>query len=552
MYLEEAYKLKTNAYQLLDNPDFSVINKEALFCVEKIRDKYFNALQFIANDNFCFLQKEDVTKAVYNIIHNKIECHILCFSNEESQKVNYWIKQSIIKNGQDIAINDLVLFNNNISIEVINDPFAEPKKVYNGQFATIAAVNNIPIEKTIKTKKNQESTVITFREISLTLNGTGQKAIVLSLENYRLNAKAELSKSEIVAFKILLNSYISEYLKSHPFEKTTEYSEILKSEKYVLLESEIKDLKLKLESGEKVKTKLDEKVREQKRLFKSASKKHRSNIESKLRKDPSTEYYKFKNSALLRFGWAMTVHKSMSYKWQEVIFNVEKAGTTNETHFRWLYTGISRARKKISLINYKPISPFDQTEFVDNNGDIKTKDFLYISDNLDVEIAKKELIEIVKQKLNNDFVLKQIDIPGWNVRINFSNDSKQATLDFGFNKKNQFKFPKHINGDIDLTNKIIELISQYKESFSFDSIPDLWRKNEYLQLAKELSKDGFQFNQIIQTKFKDRIKIVGNDNELDLEIDYTIDGAFSFITGKYYSNQAIWNAFINAVNQIKV
>ncbi len=104
----------------------------------------------------------------------------------------------------------MVLFNNNISIEDINDPFAEPKKVYNGQFATITEVNNIPIEKTIKTKKNQESTVLTFREISLTLNETGQKAIVLSLENYRLNAKAELSKNEIVAFKILLNSYITD------------------------------------------------------------------------------------------------------------------------------------------------------------------------------------------------------------------------------------------------------------------------------------------------------------------------------------------------------
>ena len=551
LYLEKAYKLITNAYQLLDKPDFSVINKEALFCVDKIRTQYFNSLQFIADESFCFLQKEDVTKAVSDIIHNKTECHILCFSNEESQKVNYWIKQSIIKNGQDIAINDLVLFNNNISIEDINDPFAEPKKVYNGQFATITGVNNTPIEKTIKTKKNQESTVLTFREISLTLNETRQKAIVLSLENYRINAKAELSKNEIVAFKILLNSYIAEYLKSHPFENTTEYSEILKSEKYVLLETEIKDLKQKLGIGEKVKTKLDDKIREQKRLFKSASKKHRSNIESTLRKDPSTEYYKFKNSALLRFGWAMTVHKSMSYKWQEVIFNVEKTGTTNETHFRWLYTGISRARKKISLINYKPISPFDKTEFVDNNGDTKTKDFLYISDNLDVELAKKELLEIINQKLNNDFVLNQIDIPGWNVRINFSNDSKQATLDFGFNLKNQFKFPKYINGDIGFSNTIIMQLSQIQDNYSLDTISDLWRKNEYTELTKELSKYDMKFCQIIQSKDRDRAKLVGNNEELDIEIDYKGDGAFSKITAKYYSNQAIWNTFINAVNQIK-
>ena len=57
LYLEEAYKLKTSAYQLLDKPDFSVINKEALFCVDKIRTKYFNSLQFVTDENFCFLKR---------------------------------------------------------------------------------------------------------------------------------------------------------------------------------------------------------------------------------------------------------------------------------------------------------------------------------------------------------------------------------------------------------------------------------------------------------------------------------------------------------------
>jgi hypothetical protein len=556
LYLEEAYKLKTNAYQLLDKPDFSNNNKEALFCVDKIRTKYFNSLQFIADDNFCFLQKEDVAKAVSDIIHNKIECHILCFSNEESQNVNYWIKQSIIKNGQDIAINDLVLFNNNISIEDINDPFAEPKKVYNGQFATITGVNIALIEKIIKTKKNQESTVLTFREISLILNETGQKAIVLSLENYRLNAKAELSKNEIVAFKILLNSYIADYLKSNPFDKTNEYSEILKSENYMLIEAAIKDLKQKLESGEKVKTKLDEKLREQKKLFKSASKKHRANIESTLRKDPSTEYYKFKNSALLRFGWAMTIDKASSYKWKEVIINTDSntrfnGSKTHEPYFRLLYTAISRATRKVSLINYKPISPFDKTEFVDNIGEKKAMEFLFISDNTDLESAKNELIELVKNKLGNEFVLNVIEIPGWNVRVNFIINSNEVTLDFGFDKKAQFKFPKYISGDKNLSDKINELVSNEKGNVSFDIILDLWRKTEYLKLNNELSKVGFQFNQIIQTQFKDRIKVIGNNEELDLEVDYNGDGAFSKITAKYYSNQAIWNTFIDAINQIK-
>lgn len=550
LYLEEAYKLKTNAYQLLDKPDFSIINKEALFCVDKIRTKYFNSLQFIADDNFCFLQKEDVTKAVSDIIYNKIECHILCFSNEKSQEVNYWIKNSIIKNGKDIANGDLVLFNNNIETAKENDPFAKPKWIYNGQFAIVD--NATPESYLQETKKIKgELTSIEFREINITLLESGHKIKVLSLENYRLNPKAELSKNELILFKIMLNRELDKAKKSNPFEKSFEYLNLTSDKIYNQFKIVNDEFLQQLLKGTSRKKNLTEEEVHLKDIISKAKYAYKKRIERDLRKDPSTEYYKLKNAALLRFGWAMTVHKSMSYKWQEVIFNVEKAGTTNESHFRWLYTGISRARKKVSLINYKPLSPFDKTEFIDNNDDKKTKDFLFISNNLDIEIAKKELVEIVKQKLSDNLVLNKIDIPGYNIRLQFSNDSKQVTLDFGFNAKNQFKFPKYINGDIDLANNIINLMSQNKESYSFDSISDLWRKEEYLQIAKELSNVGYQFNQIIQTTFKDKIKIVGNDNELDIEIDYKIDGAFSFITAKYYSNQAIWNAFTNAINKIK-
>jgi len=550
LYLEEAYKLKTNAYQLLDKPNFSVINKEALFCVDKIRTKYFNSLQFIADDSFCFLQKEDVSKAVSDIIHDKIECHILCFSNEKSQEVNYWIKNSIIKNGKDIANGDLVLFNNNIETAKENDPFAKPKWIYNGQFAIVD--NATPESYLQETKKIKgELTSIEFREINITLLESGDKIKVLSLENYRLNPKAELSKNELILFKIILNRELDKAKKSNPFEKSFEYLNLTSDTIYNQIKIVNDEFLQQLLKGTSRKKNLTEEEVHLKDIISKAKYAYKKRIERDLRKDPSTEYYKFKNSALLRFGWAMTVHKSMSYKWQEVIFNVEKTGTTNETHFRWLYTGISRARKKISLINYKPISPFDRTEFVDNNGNTKTKDFLYISDNLDAEIAKKELLEIINQKLNNDFVLNQIDIPGWNVRINFSNDSKQATLDFGFNLKNQFKFPKYINGDIDFSNTIIMQLSQIQDNYSLDAISDLWRKNEYTELTKELSKYDIKFCQIIQSKDRDRAKLVGNNEELDIEIDYNGDGAFSKITAKYYSTEEIWNTFINAINQIK-
>jgi len=550
LYLEEAYKLKTNAYQLLDKPDFSVINKEALFCVNKIRTKYFNSLQFIADDSFCFLQKEDVTKAVSDIIHDKTECHILCFSNEKSQEVNYWIKCSIIKNGKDIANGDLVLFNNNIETAKENDPFAKPKWIYNGQFAVVdIATPESYLQETKKIKG--ELTSIEFREINITLLESGDKIKVLSLENYRLNPKAELSKNELILFKIILNRELDKAKKSNPFEKSFEYLNLTSDTIYNKFKIDNDEFLQQLLKGTSRKKNLTAEEVHLKDIISKAKYAYKKRIERDLRKDPSTEYYKIKNSALLRFGWAMTVHKSMSYKWQEVIFNVEKAGTTNENHFRWLYTGISRARKKVSLINYKPISPFDKTEFIDNIGEKKAMEFLFISDNTDIESAKNELIELVKNKLGNDFVLNIIEIPGWNVRVNFNNNSNEVILDFGFDKKAQFKFPKYISGDKNLSDKIIELVSDEKGNVSFDTILDLWRKDEYLKLNTKLIGSGYQINQLIQTKNKDKIKILGNNEELDLEIDYKDEGIFSFIKAKYYSNQAIWSSFVNAINKIK-
>ena len=137
------------------------------------------------------------------------------------------------------------------------------------------------------------------------------------------------------------------------------------------------------------------------------------------------------------------------------------------------------------------------------------------------------------------------------MRVNFNNNSNDVILDFGFDKKAQFKFPKYISGDKKLSDKIIELVSDEKGNVSFDTILDLWRKDEYLKLNTQLIGSGYQISQLIQTKNKDKIKILGNNEELDLEIDYKDEGIFSFIKAKYYSNQAIWNTFISAINQLK-
>ena len=49
-YLSENYKLNVSSFQLLDKPDFSEINLQALNCVQSIKENLFNSLQFISKN----------------------------------------------------------------------------------------------------------------------------------------------------------------------------------------------------------------------------------------------------------------------------------------------------------------------------------------------------------------------------------------------------------------------------------------------------------------------------------------------------------------------
>jgi len=241
----------------------------------------------------------------------------------------------------------------------------------------------------------------------------------------------------------------------------------------------------------------------------------------------------------------------MSYKWQEVIFNVQKAGITNENHFRWLYTGISRARKKVSLINYKPINPFDKTEIIDSNTANVTNEFFYIAESQETDNRLTEFKDFVLSKLL-DTEIERVENLNWQERYHLKSNTKKTTISFSYNGQGKFRFPTLAGGDTDFGNEVIKQLKSKGTTFDFGIVKDLWRKTQYEILSQVLKQDSVFFSQIIQTNFKDRIKLFSSENEeVDLEVDYNGDGAFSKITAKYYSNQAIWITFLKAINKIK-
>lgn len=544
-YLFQEYGFKNKAFQLIDKENKSIIVSEALKAVNCIRQQSLNNLSFNFSENIRQLAKDDLKTEIENSLQTKSNAHILSFSNADAQKVNYWIKNSILKNGNDITNGDLIIFGNNIRVEDEHDPFAEPTKIYNGQFATVLEVSQNIISESIKLKGKEDDIILNFREIKLHLSGTNHQAKVLSFENFRLSDKGEISKEEIISFNIFLNRLTEKEIQN------------FKNGKYQA-DDELKNLLEKYESkNRKGITKLQKALQKQ------------------LRNIPSSDYYKFKNSAQLRFGWALTVHKSMSYKWNEIYFNVETGGgKTNENYFKWIYTGLIRATQKVSLINYKPISPFFKltTNPIVPKID-KGKELFYVADttvelsNFNKTTSEKfkfpdienkssllQLFQFVENKIaQNNLSINLINHPNYQELYEIKGGSGEvATISIYYNNKGQFKMPTLMKSTPkEFGEELINLLKSENQIIDFAFIQSNWRKSAYEHLYQKLKSKEIGFGYIIQVPYKDTIQFNNGTETLVADLYYDGDGFFTSIIATSCTSIDFWTEIQSLFNQTK-
>ena len=77
----------------------------------------------------------------------------------------------------------------------------------------------------------------------------------------------------------------------------------------------------------------------------------------------------FVNAVFVKYGWAITVHKAIGSNYNEIIIKghrKENDGITNDSYFRWLYSGVT-AGKTVNITSPKTINPFIDCVFEDNS-----------------------------------------------------------------------------------------------------------------------------------------------------------------------------------------
>ncbi len=286
---------------------------------------------------------------------------ILLYRNRDCLSTNLYIKRCYKKNGESLAVGDLLLLDNSpnlLSKESYRDKsIDEMNTLSSGSYIRVKSVDAVE-QKHIEINGHEEPSIqLTF--ISVTIE-TERKHFykVLVLENYLLGS-SELSKEENRAFVVLMRQRQKDFEREEglDFSTSTEYKELIGSSEFEKLKSGEQEAIRNLVIGEQgVKT--SQKARS---LLAKFRKQYIHRISKLFREqDP---YF---NSLRAKYGWAITVHKALGQTFEEVIlsgFRKEGEGLDCEDYFRWLYTGLTVSHK-IHLYKAQTLHPLYKCEII--------------------------------------------------------------------------------------------------------------------------------------------------------------------------------------------
>lgn len=388
-------ELRTLLASSIERQCFNSLHYDFSFDLENIKRE---SLEPILIDWFSQPLSHDPQNAA--LFYTKNDCYL----------TNMWIKKHCLKNGEDLAIGDLLIMNNNITISA-DLPIEDPIKIYNGMYLTLLGIighddKTIPI----RTKGGIINVSLNFTKMKvkcLSIERTPEKDIFM-LDNY---FKAdELTKNEQIALRVYCNELIREKIreKELSFTGSSQYQNMVDSDEFKDLSPDEKraiyDLanNVGIKKGQQKEVHTTNNVR---KIFRRYRHKWEMNIRKQiLDTDP------YLNSAWLSYGWAITVHKSLGVYFNSIWFKGSQnanSGYSNDNYYRWLYSGVTASNGTVYLSSPQIISPLMncQIENVEENKDYTGGLYIVFSDDY---IKYHKSIDIHNIHIHTNIMLDRI------------------------------------------------------------------------------------------------------------------------------------------------
>jgi len=524
-----------------------------------IENKLFNDLEYPWKpDDLLEISKDDIPNYLVEWFSAPFDSEptntVMVYSNKDAKKINHWIKSNCLKNGKELAKNDLLLVNNNINIPD-ETGFGQPTKLYNGMFLLVEEVGQ-SITKAVPLRQSTTPIMLHFTKVKVKCLSIQNKlsAEVWLLNNY-FQSEDKLSKEEQIAFRVFVNMLVSDKMKELIFEGSYEHIQFTQDKEYKNLLAEEKDLKIRYEAGEKVKTKLDQKQREIRKIESKYTKKFKNRILSNI-----TQTDPFVNAVYANYGWSLTVHKCIGSTFTNAIINAyqgENRGTTNAEYYRWLYSGITTTSGILRLANPQIIHPLMEVHFEDttvNNDDSPNNKKAFLSFNnykIDdrfiakipatlKENVKGSICELAKLYETMGYLLESVNPSGeYLTKVNFSipsNVNKHLIIAFSNKGANDswavssIRIEKSEGENETKINECIEALfhsAQEPKNENHIALPTDFRGKVYKKWISTLSEKGFHLEMIESHKNQDVFKAISEELKAKFRVWYRDDGFIS-------------------------
>lgn len=415
-----------------DIPESSCPGKQELrlLLASSIKRQCFNNLHYDFTTDLDNINRESLEPILKDwfsepLSHDPLNA-ALFYTNNDCNLANQWIKKHCLKNGEDLAKGDLLIMNNNITIPT-DLPIEGPIKIYNGMYLTLLDIIDHE-DKTlqIRTKGGIINVSLFFTKIRvkcISIEGTPEKDLFM-LDNYF--KAGELTKNEQIALRVYCNMLLRNMTRKQEksFTNSIQYHNMVEGDDFKILSDNeqhaIKDLANNI-SAEKSAQKEVHTTKKARKVFRQ----YRQQWEMYIRKQIlDTDPYL--NAAYLSYGWAITVHKSLGVRFKNIWLKGTqnaKSGITNESYFRWLYSGVTSPTNKVYLSSPQTISPIMNCQMDDVEIDTPyTGGFYLVFHDKSVKNINNSIItganisdntkilidEFSKELQKNNFVLKAI------------------------------------------------------------------------------------------------------------------------------------------------
>lgn len=553
LHFRHEYKVQENDNKLL---------KLRRSIAGSIDHSIFNYLKFSYGQSLVLTEHEQATAHLQEWfsapIENEPKNAVLLYSKKEVRTTNKWIKNNVLNNGTSLASGDLLLLNNNINIPD-QTGFGTPTKIVNGSYFLVQEVLQVENED-ITTKRDGLIARLRYRHLKVKLlaNNDIPNFKLIILENY-FDGVEDLTREELKAVKIFTSQKLANLKKQHPFEESSDYQNLVSDKEYI-------EFQLKIENWHKAKQKGDKVLKKDLKEFevgrnkieRSYKRNYTSQLMFQLRKmDP------YINAALVNYGWAITVHKSVGSKFENVLFKalqLEDSGITNESYFRWLYTGLTASWKTIHVLNPQAINPFINCHFID---EVEITDNVSLNINsqmlsYDNEVPLDELKEYFPDGLKRntaifigklylelgafkiDSIRKYSEYLSKVVLVSTNGNNVIVAIN---NRANENISSVRIEGSDTDDGLVQKAIGQIYEEYSQSSFPTDYRGSIYNQWKEKLASEEITLHLLECHSNEDRLAVVDANDVVKFNLRYTTGeknaGFFISLEVKQKSNQAL-------------